>query len=49
MSQPDHQSKPGDYESAMGEMMLESVSLTGAAELDVKVKTEAQEDSVEEK
>ena len=41
--------KPGDYESAMGEMTLESASLTGAVELDIEVvghnlETEAQED-----
>ena len=49
MPRPDHQLKPGDYESAMGEMMLESVSSTRAVEPDVKVETEAQEDGVKEK
>ena len=46
MPQPDHQLKPGDYKSAIGEMTLESVSLTGTAELDVGVETEAEEDGV---
>ena len=54
MPQPDHQPKPGDYESAMGEIMLQSAGLTSAVELDVEVvghspETEAQEDSVKEK
>ena len=51
MPRPSDQPKPGDSESAMGEMMLESASLTRAVELDVKVigrnlETEAQEDGV---
>ena len=33
----------------MGEMTLESASLTGAVELDVEVETETQEDGVKEK
>ena len=33
----------------MEKMMLESVSLTRAAELDIKVETEAQKDGVKEK
>ena len=49
MPRPDHLLKPEDYESAMGEMMLESASSTGAAEPDIKVETKAQEDSVKEK
>ena len=54
MPQPDYQPKSGDYESAMGEMTLESASLTGVVEPDVEVvghnpETEAQEDGVDEK
>ena len=41
MPRPDHRLKPGNYESAMGEMTLESASSTGAAEPDVKVEIEA--------
>ena len=51
MPRPSDQPKPGDYESAMGEMTLESASLTGAVEPDIEVTgqnlgTEAQEDGV---
>ena len=49
MLQPDHQLKLGDYKSAIGEMMLESVNSTGAPEPDIKVETEALEDCVKEK
>ena len=54
MPWPDHQPKPGDYESAMGEMTLESASLTRAVVPDVEVvgcssETESQEVDIEEK
>ena len=49
MPQLDHCPKPGDYESAMGEMTLESASSTGVVEPDIEVvgcnpETEAQVD-----
>ena len=51
MPQPDNQPQLGDYKSAMGEMTLDSASLTGAVEPDIKtvknnLETEAQEDRV---
>ena len=52
MPRPDNQLQLGDYESAMGEMTLDSVSSTGAVEPDVEaveknLEAEAQEDGVD--
>ena len=54
MPRLDHQLKLRDYESAMGEMTLESASINRAAEPDIEEvghnpETEAQEDGIEEK
>ena len=52
MPQPDNQLQLGDYESAMGEMTLDSASLTRAVEPDIKtieksLEAETQEDGVD--
>ena len=52
MPQPDNRLQLGDYELAMGEMMLDSASSTRAAELDIKAveknpEAEDQEDGVD--
>ena len=52
MPQPNNQLQFGNYESAMGEMTLDSVSSTGAVEPDIETmeknpEAEAQEDGVD--
>ena len=52
MPQPDNRLRFGDYKSAMGEMTLDSVSLTEAVEPNIKtmeknLEAEAQEDGVD--